>query len=314
MSLAHPEASLCPAIRRPLALLLLSCAALPLAGCPLQTASIGRRNEDASHIGTPEPPDEIVDSDTPGAGGGSPSEGGGGSVDEGPFIGDGAGGSAPGKPRPAPPDTSLCTASFPMTVRDFSEKHPDFGPSQTTGGKSFKPDTELRNGKPVVGTPPANGAGGDDDDSFNEWFHDDPVVNKTFDQLIHLELRSGRGQLGGRSFYSLDGRGFGNEGYAHNFGFTVEFEVPFTYERGSSFSFESSDDVWISIDDTIVADHAVSDGVNGGIVRLDAWAQALHLVPGSSHKLKVFYAERNFDDSVFLLETALRVDCVESVD
>jgi fibro-slime domain-containing protein len=201
-----------------------------------------------------------------------------------------------------------------MTVRDFSEKHPDFGPSQTTGGKSFKPDTELRNGKPVVGTPPANGAGGDDDDSFNEWFHDDPVVNKTFDQLIHLELRSGRGQLGGRSFYSLDGRGFGNEGYAHNFGFTVEFEVPFIYERGSSFSFESSDDVWISIDDTIVADHAVSDGVNGRIVRLDAWAQALHLVPGSSHKLKVFYAERNFDDSVFLLETALRVDCVESVD
>ncbi|WP_437967851.1 fibro-slime domain-containing protein [Sorangium sp. So ce260] len=315
MNLAHPEASFCTAIRRPLALLLLSCGALPLAGCPLQTASIGRRNEDASHIETPVPSDENIVIKTPGAAGGSSLGGGGGGGGSGggeAFVGDGGGDSTAGEPPPFPPSATLCTASFPMTVRDFSEKHPDFGPSQTTGGKSFELETELQNGKPVVAKEPAQGAG--EDDSFNEWFQDDPAVNKTYDQLIHLELRSGLGQLGGRSFYYLDNRGFGNEGYAHNFGFTVEFEVPFIYEQGSSFSFESSDDVWISIDDTIVADHTVRDGVNGGIVRLDAWADALHLVPGSSHKLKVFYAERNFDASVFLLETALRVDCVESID
>ncbi|XXX77248.1 fibro-slime domain-containing protein [Sorangium sp. So ce134] len=313
MNLAHPEASFCPAFRRPLALLLLSCAALPLAGCPLQTASIGRRNEDASPVEVPEPSDQTIDSETPNVGGGPPEDddgGGGGSAGADAFIGDGGGDSA--SARPPRPDASLCTASFPMAVRDFSEKHPDFGPSQTAGGRKVELKTELQNGKPVVASSPEQGAG--EGDSFNEWFRDDPAVNKTYNQLIHLDIRNGRGQLGDRSFYYLDGRGFGNEGYAHNFGFTVEFEVPFTYEQGSSFSFESSDDVWISVDDTIVAEHSVSDGVNGGIVRLDAWADELHLEHGSSHKLKVFYAERNFSASVFLLETALRIDCVPSID
>ncbi|WP_080681907.1 fibro-slime domain-containing protein [Sorangium cellulosum] len=314
MTLAHPEASFCPAFRRPLALVLLSCAALPLAGCPLQTASIGRRNEDASHVETPDPSDQEIGSEPPNVGGGPPEEddggGGGGSAGADAFIDDGDGGSASAKPPPR--DASLCTASFPMTVRDFSEKHQDFGPSQTTGGKKFEPETELQNGKPVVANPPEEGASAGD--SFDEWFQDDPAVNRTLHQLIHLDVRNGRGQLGDRSFYYVDGRGFGNEGYAHNFGFTVEFEVPFTYAQGSSFAYESSDDVWISVDDTIVAEHSVSDGVNGGIVRLDAWADALHLKPGSSHKLKVFYAERNFEASVFLLETALNIECVEAID
>ncbi|WP_438017642.1 fibro-slime domain-containing protein [Sorangium sp. So ce315] len=313
MSLAHRSAPLCRAFRRPVALLLLSCAALPLAGCPLQDAVIARADDDAS-------PDGKLDTsasadlaegqanagggplgaggDSPGAGGGPP---GGGAP------GAGNAGNNLGGARPGDPNAILCTASFPMVVRDFPKKHPDFGPSQTTNGRNVELKSQLEDGKPVVANAASDGL--DEDDSFNEWFQDEPGTNISFDQQIHLDLWSSGGHLGSRDFYYVDGMGFGNEGEAHNFGFTAEFEVPFTYRVGSFFSFDTSDDVWISIDDTIVASHSVRDGVNGKTVRLDDEAKRLRMKPGSDHKLKIFYAERDGRSSVFRLNTVLDIPC-----
>ncbi|WP_437958264.1 fibro-slime domain-containing protein [Sorangium sp. So ce119] len=315
MSLAHPSASLCRGFRRPLALLILACAALPLAGCPLQDATIARADDEPSPPGKPAPPpqDELTHVEDPeNAGGGTPGAGGGSHVDEGEDpVDENAGDSADGDP-PGNSSAVLCTASFPMVVRDFPKKHPDFGPSQTTNGRNVEAKSELENGKPVDANPPADGI--NEDDSFDEWFKDEPGVNMTFNRVIHLDLWSTGGHLGGRDFYFLDGVGFGNEGEAHNFGFTAEFELPFTYRVGAFFSFDASDDVWISIDDTIVVSHSVRDGVNGTTVRLDDEAARLRLKPGSKHRLKVFYAERDGRSSVFRLNTALDVPCEPTVE
>ncbi|KYF78242.1 hypothetical protein BE11_32230 [Sorangium cellulosum] len=296
--------------------MILACAALPLAGCPLQDAMIARADDEPSPAGKPAPPpqDEITHVEDPenAAGGGTPGAGGGSDVGEGKAPieedpGDSAGGDAPGNS-----NAVLCTASFPMVVRDFPKKHPDFGPSQTTNGRNVEAKSELENGKPVDANPPADGI--NQDDSFDEWFKDEPGVNMTFNRVIHLDLWSTGGHLGGRDFYFLDGVGFGNEGEAHNFGFTAEFELPFTYRVGAFFSFDASDDVWISIDDSIVVSHSVRDGVNGTTVRLDDEAARLRLKPGSKHKLKVFYAERDGRSSVFRLNTALDVPCEPTVE
>lgn len=303
MNLAHPEASLCRASRRPLALLLLACAALPLAGCPLQTASIARANGDSSSSTTIAPSEQEATDDAGDTGEGPPGAGGstgGGDGGEGGSSDDGGG--------PGNANAILCTASFPMIVRDFPEKHQDFGPSQTTSGKDIELQSELQNGKPVAASSNADGIE-DGSNSFDQWFQDKPGVNITYEQDIYLDLWSTGGHLGDRDFYVVDNLGFGNEGEAHNYGFTVEFEVPFTYRVGGFFSFDSSDDVWISIDETIVVSHSVHDGVNGATVRLDDEADRLRLKPGSSHKLKIFYAERDGRSSVFRLNTSLDVPC-----
>lgn len=309
MSLAHQSAPLCRAFRRPVAVLLLSCAALPLAGCPLQDAVIARADDDTSPGGsldTPASPD--LAGDEANAGGGPPDADSSPPVAGGPpAAGDGDAGDTPRGARPDDPTAILCTASFPMVVRDFPRKHPDFGPSQTTNGRNVELKSQLEDGKPALANPAADGL--DEDDSFNGWFQDKPGTNISFDRQIHLDLWSSGGHLGSRDFYHVDGMGFGNEGEAHNFGFTVEFEVPFTYRVGSFFSFDTSDDVWISIDDTIVASHSVRDGVNGKTVRLDDEAKRLRMKPGSDHKLKVFYAERDGRSSVFRMNTMLDVPC-----
>ncbi|XYH98302.1 fibro-slime domain-containing protein [Sorangium sp. So ce1128] len=303
MNLAHPEASLCRASRRPLALLLLACAALPLAGCPLQTANIARTTDDSSSSTTTAPSEKETIDNATNAGGGPAGVGGSSENVEG-----GGGSSSDGGGAPGSSTAILCTASFPMIVRDFPEKHEDFGPSQTTNGKDIELQSQLQNGKPVVASSPSDGID-DGGNSFDQWFQDRPGVNITYEQEIYLDLWSTGGHLGGRDFYVVDNIGFGNEGEAHNYGFTAEFELPFTYEVGGFFSFDSSDDVWISIDDTIVASHSVHDGVNGATVRLADEADRLRMKPGSDHKLKVFYAERDGRSSVFRLNTSLDIPC-----
>ncbi|WP_437507114.1 fibro-slime domain-containing protein [Sorangium sp. So ce1099] len=307
MNLAHPEASLCRASRRPLALLLLACAALPLAGCPLQTANIARANGESSSSTTIAPSEKGPIDNAVNAGGGPPEVGG--TSDDGDGDGDGGdGSSSDAGGGPGSSNAILCTATFPMIVRDFPEKHQDFGPSQTTNGQDIEPQSELQNGKPVAASSTSDGIE-DGSNSFDQWFQDKPGVNITYEQDIYLDLWSSGGHLGGRDFYVVDDLGFGNEGEAHNYGFTVEFEVPFTYRVGGFFSFDSSDDVWISIDETIVASHSVHDGVNGATVRLDDEAGRLRMKPGTDHKLKVFYAERDGRSSVFRLNTSLDVPC-----
>ncbi|WP_437734366.1 fibro-slime domain-containing protein [Sorangium sp. So ce1335] len=303
MSPAHHATSLCRVFRRPMALLLLSSAALPLGGCPPQDAIIAHADDATSPPGEPGlPDDELGEGERPeNADGGPPGADGGSGDGDDEEAGDN------GLGPPDDPSAVLCTASFPMVVRDFPREHPDFGPSQTTDGRKVELKSELENGKPMAAETAADGLA--HDDSFNEWFRDKPGVNISFDRQIHLDLWSSGGHLGGRDFYHVDDLGYGNEGDAHNFGFTVEFEVPFTYRRGSFFSFDASDDVWISIDDTIVASHSVRDGVNGKTVRLDDEAARLHMKPGSEHTLKVFYAERDGRSSVFRLNTVLDIHC-----
>ncbi|XXT20028.1 fibro-slime domain-containing protein [Sorangium sp. So ce429] len=316
MNLAHPEASLCRAPRKPLALLLLACAALPLAGCPLQTANIARANGESSSSTAIAPSEQDAIDNAVNAGGDPPGVGGSGDGGGSSSSGDGgsssssssSSGSSSDGGGPGSSNAVLCTASFPMIVRDFPEKHQDFGPSQTTNGEDIELRSELQNGKPVAASSTSDGIE-NGSNSFDQWFQDKPGVNITYEQDIYLDLWSSGGHLGGRDFYVVDDLGFGNEGEAHNYGFTVEFEVPFTYRVGGFFSFDSSDDVWISIDETIVASHSVHDGVNGATVRLDDEADRLRMKPGTGHKLKVFYAERDGRSSVFRLNTSLDIPC-----
>ena len=90
------------------------------------------------------------------------------------------------------------------------------------------------------------------------------------------------------SFFLLDGEGFGNEGNAHNYHFTAEFDGMFTYRPGQTFYFRGDDDLWVYINDSLVIDLGGVHGPAEAFVDLDL----LGLTVDNTYSFDLFYAER----------------------
>lgn len=197
-----------------------------------------------------------------------------------------------------------CTANFTGVLRDFHTAHPDFekflgddkGIVKADLGADQKP-VYASNGTTPTTTGKAN---------FDQWYRDTQGVNSPM--LYTLAVT--KNQTGGvvfddPMFFPLDGKGFGNEGNAHNFHFTFELHTEFAYKGGEIFKFTGDDDVFVFINKKLAVDLGGVHAAESTTISLDAMAAMLNIVKGSTYDFAIFQAERHTVESNFRFETSI---------
>ncbi|MCA9704662.1 MAG: fibro-slime domain-containing protein [Myxococcales bacterium] len=196
-----------------------------------------------------------------------------------------------------------CQTELMATVRDFSQSHPDFEYVIAVDPGIVEPMLGG-DGKPVY----AGGSAGTTTGAanFDQWYRDVPGVNMTIPIQIPLtDQGDGTYTYDNPAFFPIDDQGFGNEGNAHNYHFTLEMHTQFTYQGGEVFTFRGDDDLFTFINGRLGIDLGGVHGPLEGSIDLDAMAGALGIVPGGTYDLDFFFAERHTSESNFRIETTI---------
>jgi len=195
--------------------------------------------------------------------------------------------------------------TFHATVRDFKRSHPDFEHRAQNGiwsaTKGLVQKKLGEDGKPVF----RGGCTLSTQEHFDEWYNDVPGVNVPV--RIKLDMtRTKSGTLGMDSpnFFPIDGKGFKDEVYGHNYWFTMEMHHTFTYKVGKRFTFRGDDDIWVFINGSLALDLGGSHTPQEETIDLDN----LGLAPGQRASFDLFYAERHTRESTLRLETTLDLE------
>ncbi len=191
-------------------------------------------------------------------------------------------------------------------LRDFSNSnsgnsfaHPDFNSFLGSETGIVKPDLGI-DGKPVFNTATKVTSA----DTFNQWYRDVPNWNIPSDLTITLtDNGNGVYTYDNPSFFPLDGQGFGNEIYSHNYGFTYEIHTVFTFVKGQEFYFRGDDDLWVFINKKLVIDLGGVHGAMEASVKLND----LGLTEGEDYTLDIFFAERHYSESNFKIQTSIQL-------
>jgi fibro-slime domain-containing protein len=142
--------------------------------------------------------------------------------------------------------------------------------------------------------------------TFDQWYRYTAGVNKPY--LVYLQFvpNSGVFTFDSEEYFPLDNAGWGNnatgdDGKMHNFGFTTELHLSFTYKGGETFTFVGDDDVWVFINRKLAVDLGGTHPAATGMVSLDS----LGLTKGQEYPLDLFQAERMPTGSHFRADTNL---------
>jgi fibro-slime domain-containing protein len=138
--------------------------------------------------------------------------------------------------------------------------------------------------------------------NFDEWYRYTPNVNAPY--LVYLQFVPNGNVYTFQStaFFPLDGAGFGNTpGFNHNFSFTTELHLKFTYSGGETFSFTGDDDLWVFINGSLAIDLGGLHTPSSASVNLDT----LGLTKGMEYDIELFNAERHTVESNFRVDTNL---------
>lgn len=146
--------------------------------------------------------------------------------------------------------------------------------------------------------------------TFDQWYNTVSGVNQEIMgeiALVETPPGSGVSVFDTDAFFPIDGQGFGttpNE--THNYHFTTEIHVKFTYSKGQKFTFRGDDDLWIFVNGKLALDVGGQHEALVGVIDFDAQAGALGIVAGQSYPMDIFHAERQTKESNFRIETNIR--------
>ena len=160
------------------------------------------------------------------------------------------------------------------------------------------------------------------EDSFNQWFSTIDGVNMAITHTLELapvdpnDANSNyyfdSKELDGARFFPADGLGFNEQTQGHNYHFTSEAHVRFTYNSGDKFTFSGDDDMWIFVNNKIALDLGGLHGPLSATIDFDAQASALGITAGMVYNMDIFHAERHTSDSNYRIETS--IGCFEKVE
>jgi fibro-slime domain-containing protein len=153
------------------------------------------------------------------------------------------------------------------------------------------------------------GYGAQDFHTFSQWYRDVSSINQTIRARLTLERQAaGSYAFEDNSFFPLDGVGFGNEDWSHNFHFTSEVRYWFRYDAAANatLTFDGDDDVWVFVNGRLTVDISgthgeITDSVTVNASVTDIEGTPLDLVDGEVYEIVVFQAERNTSGSNYRL-------------
>jgi fibro-slime domain-containing protein len=150
-------------------------------------------------------------------------------------------------------------------------------------------------------------------ETFDQWFRPTEGVNEVFENIplaFHWDDNSKAYKFSSGAFFPIDGKGFGNEWYGHNYGFCFEFHSSFTYSPEQVFDFMGDDDVWVFIDRQLAIDLG---GVHSSVSQ-SVQLNSLGLTEGNTYPLDFFFCERHVTESNLMISTSIVLDPCGTTD